>query len=74
MFLSSNTPNVRIECKGRLLDAVFDTGNVKSDFEINLCKCSPKHCQDWWNMRVAEENPTMRICLSVESDKNILRM
>ena len=32
MFLSSNTPNVRIEYKGRLLDAVFDTGNVKSDF------------------------------------------
>ena len=31
-FLSSNTPNVRIEYKGRLLDAVFDTGNVKSDF------------------------------------------
>ena len=42
MFLSSNTPNVRIECKGRLLDAVFDTGNVKSDFGNKFVQMFPE--------------------------------
>lgn len=31
MFLSSNTPNVRIEYDGEAFDMIFDTGNVKSD-------------------------------------------
>lgn len=31
MFLSSNTPNVRIEYNGQPFDVIFDSGNVKSD-------------------------------------------
>ena len=41
MFLSSNTPNVRIEYDGEAFDMIFDTGNVKSDLEINLQKRFP---------------------------------
>ena len=42
MFLSSNTPNVRIECKGRLLDAVVDTGKVKAVFGNKLVQMFPE--------------------------------
>lgn len=42
MFLSSNTPNVRIEYEGQPFDLVFDTGNVKSDLGNSFAQMFPE--------------------------------
>lgn len=42
MFLSSNTPNVRIEYKGQPFDVIFDTGNVKSDLGNKFVQMFPE--------------------------------
>ena len=41
MFLSSNTPNVRIEYDGEAFDMIFDTGNVKSDLGNKFAETFP---------------------------------
>lgn len=41
MFLSSNTPQVRIAYDGQPLDLIFDTGNVKSDLGNKFAKTFP---------------------------------
>ncbi len=41
MFLSSNTPNVRIEYEGEAFDMIFDTGNVKSDLGNKFAETFP---------------------------------
>lgn len=41
MFLSSNTPYVRIEYEGQPFDMIFDTGNVKSDLGIKFVQMYP---------------------------------
>lgn len=38
MFLSSNTPHVRISYNGQPFDLIFDTGNVKSDLGSKFAK------------------------------------
>lgn len=42
MYLSSNTPQVRIDYGGRALDLVFDTGNVKTDLGKGFAECFPE--------------------------------
>lgn len=42
MFLSSNTPNVRIEYKGQPFELIFDTGNVKSDLGNKFAQMFPE--------------------------------
>ena len=42
MFLSSNTPNVRIEYEGQAFDVIFDTGNVKSDLGNKFAQMFPE--------------------------------
>lgn len=42
MFLSSNTPNVRIEYKGQPFNLIFDTGNVKSDLGDTFAQMFPE--------------------------------
>lgn len=41
MFLSSNTPNVRIEYNGQPFNIVFDSGNVKSDLGYKFAQMFP---------------------------------
>lgn len=41
MFLSSNTPQVRISYDGQPFDLIFDTGNVKSDLGNKFAKTFP---------------------------------
>ena len=38
MFLSSNTPHVRISYNGQPFDLIFDTGNVKSNLGSKFAK------------------------------------
>ena len=42
MFLSSNTPKVRIEYEGQPFDMVFDTGNVKSNLGNEFVQMFPE--------------------------------
>ena len=42
MFLSSNTPIVRIEYEGKPFDMVFDTGNVKSNLGNEFAQMFPE--------------------------------
>ena len=41
MYLSSNTPQVRISYNGQPFDLIFDTGNVKSDLGNKFTKTFP---------------------------------
>ena len=41
MYLSSNTPQVRINYNGQPFDLIFDTGNVKSDLGNKFAKTFP---------------------------------
>ena len=41
MYLSSNTPQVRISYNGQPFDLIFDTGNVKSDLGNEFAKTFP---------------------------------
>lgn len=41
MYLSSNTPQVRISYNGQPFDLIFDTGNVKSDLGNKFAKTFP---------------------------------
>lgn len=41
MYLSSNTPQVRISYNGQPFDLIFDTGNVKSDLGKKFTKTFP---------------------------------
>ena len=41
MYLSSNTPQVRINYNGQPFDLIFDTGNVKSDLGNKFAKAFP---------------------------------
>jgi hypothetical protein len=41
MYLSSNTPQVRINYDGQPFDLIFDTGNVKSDLGNKFAKTFP---------------------------------
>ena len=42
MFLSSNTPIIRIEYEGKPFDMVFDTGNVKSNLGNEFAQMFPE--------------------------------
>lgn len=42
MYLSSNTPNVRIEYNAQPFDMIFDTGNVKSDLGNKFAQMFPE--------------------------------
>ena len=42
MFLSSNTPNVRIVYNGQPFELIFDTGNVKSDLGNKFAQMFPE--------------------------------
>lgn len=42
MFLTSNTPNVRIEYENQPIDLIFDTGNVKSDLGNKFAQMFPE--------------------------------
>ena len=41
MYLSSNTPQVRISYSGHPFDLIFDTGNVKSDLGNKFAETFP---------------------------------
>ena len=43
MYLSSNTPQVRISYDGHPLDLIFDTGNVKSDLGNKFAETFPEN-------------------------------